>query len=344
MKRILLVSPFPPSIGGVSVSTQRLYENLVKDGFDVEKYNICYNKQKYNIPILLAIRFFCIPFFIVLKRKYDIIHFHVPGVSRKVFVSFFKIFYKRAKVVYTIHGDVKYLLLNKACLRALSKADKIICVQLGDSRRLPDYLSVKAVDNPAFIMPAHISEGDLSQEILYFSTKDDLPMMLFYGVVRLEAENFDLYGINDVVHLYQTLKNNHQKVKLLMFISYNTNDEKELQYVYNTRANFIGDEDVLIIENNRTSIVSLYKYAQVYLRLTKTDGDSLAIRESLAMGCPVIASNNSVRPKQCIVYNNTQDLYLKTIRVLFANKINETSTSMKNDYYDNLIKIYGSLL
>lgn len=51
MKKILLVSPFPPKLGGVSVSSERLYDNLINDGYEVIRYNIRFNSNFRNTII-----------------------------------------------------------------------------------------------------------------------------------------------------------------------------------------------------------------------------------------------------------------------------------------------------
>lgn len=70
MKKILLVSPFPPKLGGVSVSSERLYDNLINDGYDVLKYNIRFNNERFDTPLLLAIRYFWLPFYIIFHPEW----------------------------------------------------------------------------------------------------------------------------------------------------------------------------------------------------------------------------------------------------------------------------------
>ena len=45
--RILIVSPVPPAVGGISVSSSRLKDRLVLDGYEVDTYNM----QKASIPV-----------------------------------------------------------------------------------------------------------------------------------------------------------------------------------------------------------------------------------------------------------------------------------------------------
>ena len=62
MKRILIISPMPPLIGGVAISSGRLFDNLKADGYDVDSYNIRPNNKIFNSPVGLVLRFLWIHF------------------------------------------------------------------------------------------------------------------------------------------------------------------------------------------------------------------------------------------------------------------------------------------
>ena len=188
-KKILIISPFPPQIGGVSISSERLLQNLIADGFDVDYYRIKFKNNRYNKKILLTFKFFFIPFYILFNKKFDIIHLHVPATYRKVYISLTKkLFFKGAKTIFTLHGDVSNLLNSKLALWALSKADKIICVQKGDSQRLPAYLQKISIDIPAFILPKSINDDSIPQNVLHFCIEEDKPLIVFYGAIKLHGQ------------------------------------------------------------------------------------------------------------------------------------------------------------
>lgn len=334
--RILIVSPFPPLLGGVSVSSERLYNNLKEDGYDVEKYNII--KFGHN-PLLKIITFLWIPFFILFRKEYDIIHFHVPSKARKIYVAFFMPFYKRAKVIFTLHGDVTNLISDKKTLWALGKADKIICVQKGDTAKLPHELMGKSKDIPAFIMPKNVTECDIPQDILSFAKDNSAPLLLFYGSIRLKGALYDLYGIEDVLELCAHLESHKVNFRMLMLITYNSNDTEELNFMKKIVDAVSCKKNIMLVKSPKFSIIPIYKYTRIYLRPTKTDGDSLAVREAILMNCTTIASNNAVRPKEVITYSNMEEFCSIVVDTIKTPVISETSEQL--DYYNQIKDLYN---
>ena len=334
--RILIVSPFPPLLGGVSVSSERLYNNLKEDGYDVEKYNII--KFGHN-PLLKIITFLWIPFFILFRKKYDIIHFHVPSKARKIYVAFFKPFYKRAKIIFTLHGDITNLIGDKKTLWALGKADKIICVQKGDTAKLPTQLMVKSKDIPAFIMPKNVTESDIPQDILAFVKDQSAPLILFYGSIRLKQPLYDLYGIETTLDLCDYLESQKISYKMLLLITYNSNDTGEVKFMENVIRRLDNREHIMLVKTPNFPLIPIYQYSQLYIRPTKTDGDSLAVREAIQMNCTTIASKNAVRPKEVITYSNMEEFCSIVVDAIKTPVINEISE--QPDYYNQIKDLYN---
>lgn len=334
MKRILIISPMPPLLGGVSVSSYRLFENLKADGYDVNTYNIRPKGKFNNTSLGIILRFLWIPFYVIFHKKYDIIHCHVPGIYRKLYISIAKlIFFKGAKLIFTLHGDVRPL-LNKVAIFSMSKADRLICVQKGDSNLLPNHLRKNSFDIPAFIMPKKISEKSIPVEVLNFAKNKKHPLILFYGGVVVNEHYNDLYGINDAIDIYLALKEKHINAQMIMLISFKVNTCKE--FVNKAKGRLRNDDNVLFVENGGFDMLPLFKYADLYIRPTKTDGDSLAVREALCLHCPVIASNKSVRPKGVVVYSSANE-FLELSKKYITEVI---QVPEQENFYNQIIDVY----
>lgn len=334
--KILIVSPFPPLLGGVSVSSERLYNNLKEDGYDVEKYNII--KFGHN-PLLKMITFLWIPFFIFFRKKYDIIHFHIPSKARKIYIAFFKPIYKGAKVIFTLHGDVTNLIKDKRTIWALGKADKIVCVQPGDSTKLPPCIIEKSKDIPAFIMPKNVKESDIPQDILAFVKDNSAPLLLFYGSIRLKEPLYDLYGIEDTLDLCDYLEYHKLNFKMLMLITYDCNNSEEAKFMKKIEIAVSSKKNIILVKSPNFPIIPIYQYTKIYLRPTKTDGDSLAVREAIQMNCTTVASANAIRPKEVITYLNQEEF-----KSIVAELINNPKAKVKQeqpDYYKSLKELYN---
>ena len=80
----------------------------------------------------------------------------------------------------------------------------------------------------------------------------------------------------------------------------------------------------------------IFKYARVYVRPTKTDGDSLSVREALAMGCAVVTSDKAKRPSGALVYHTAEEFFGMTKDVLLNGA--ELSNKVKSENFYNQIK------
>lgn len=324
----------PPLIGGVAISSGRLFDNLRADGYDVDSYNIRPEGKFYATSIGIIFRFFLIPFYILFHKKYDIIHCHFAGTYRKLYISLVKpFFFKRAKLIFTLHGDVRPL-LNRLTIFSMCKADRLICVQKGDTAILPEKLRAKSVDIPAFIMPAKVTDEGLPTDVLNFVKNKKHPLILFYGGVVVNEQYNDLYGINDTVDMYMALRARCIDVQMLMFFSLkNKTDEN---FINKVRERLKGDNNVLLVVNGGVDMLPLFKYADLYVRPTKTDGDSLAIREALCMRCPVVASDKAIRPVGTAVYTSPQE-FLELSERYITRKV---GTCKQENFYSKIKEIY----
>lgn len=337
--RILLISPMPPLVGGVSVSSWRLFLRLRADGYDVSYYNLKFTNPRYNHWFFLVFRMFFIPFYICMHRRYDVVHCHVSGVLRKFYLSLMRPLYKGAKLIYTLHGDMGNLMGNTFFMWALDKADRIICVHEGDSRKLPLKIAKKAVDIPAFIMPVLDATPEIPLSVREFMVKDNKPLILFNGALVFSERYSDLYGFGDALDAYFLLKKRGFSVKLLMVVNGGCDDEIQRDFFENLKSTVRGEKDILIVDGG-FPFWPLFARGTLYLRPTKTDGDSLSIRESLALGCPVVASDSVIRPTAVHVFSlgDVEDLCEKIIKIL---KSPYREAQFSSDFYSEILDQYS---
>ena len=201
--------------------------------------------------------------------------------------------------------------------------------------------SVISLDNPAFILPARINLDGLPQKVLDFVYRNDSKLIIYYGSVRLDSDFPDLYGIEEMIELYNKLVKEHIPMRMLAFINYNESNSKEKSFL-DAQLNKISDSNnILCVRNNKTSIIGLYQYADIYFRPTKTDGDSLAVREALALGCTVVASDKAIRPNGTIVYSDKEDMFFKVRnRILSKDK---RERNIDNTFYRKIVELYESI-
>lgn len=337
MKRILIVSPFPPYLGGVSVSVQRLYNILISKGYYVIKFNThSENVINRGSKTLKYLKYLSLPIFILIHKRFDVIHFHVSGLFTKFYVSMWRFLFSRdTQFIITIHGQIDHVLTLKYGYFSLSKFDKIICVKPGDSLHLTAALKCKTVEIPAFIPP------DISNDVInYIPTalqeflSHDTFKFLLNGTIICNQMFFDLYGFKDSIVLLENLRKKGRNVDLILIILGSTLEKGSIDYL-NYLKSYIKskdlDEFIFWVENVNMELWPLLRKVNVFLRPTKSDGDALSVRESLYLGIPVIASDVVPRPTDTIIYDLHSETDFIDKAVSLIENYNDYVSSIKSN-------------
>lgn len=352
-KRILLVSPMPPAIGGISVSTSRLRDRLAEDGYEVDTYNLQIKFLPFGHALWQLFNVLWLPFYILGKKKYDIIHLHVSGYWRRVYVRLVRPLFKRARVVVTIHGDVANFIRMPLCENVLGAADRIICVRPGNRELLPQKLRTRTAEIPAFIMPpAHRIAGEvLPSDVRNFVdlvVADRFPLIVFNGSIVLSGRFYDLYGFTEMVAVIKRLRATGRKFAALMVVNDMHLDSAQKAFLSNIMEGLEDCPDLMLSVSRPFSLLPVLGCGRVlYVRPTKTDGDSLSVREALALGAHVVASDAAPRPDGAVCYDGSggeDALYHAVSQTM--DRITQECADKKNvfnDYYDEIIEVYDSL-
>lgn len=343
MRRILLISPLFPAIGGISVSVEKLRERLIADGNDVSTINVKFKNKILNNRFFLFIKFAIIPLIIFFSHKYDIIHCHVSGGYRKWYISLFKCLYRNAALLYTIHGDVYKMINDEKSIIALNRADGVICVQDGDSERLRAFLDTQVMlrDIPAFFFSNNNQDVSVPEIIISFIKSNSSPLIVVCGKVVVSSAYYDLYGLVDAAKLHVRLREKGYDSKMLMILIGDFSS-KEQEAVVGEIKSLVGEDNNFMLSSSVDSMEPIFANTAIYLRPTKTDGDSLSVREALACGCPVLASNVSRRPEGTVLYDcSLDDMEEKSIEIL---KRPFNVKYLSKDYYLQLISFYDEVI
>ena len=82
------------------------------------------------------------------------------------------------------------------------------------------------------------------------------------------------------------------------------------------------EENILILEDTpHPQTLLIIRSSTIFLRPTLYDGDAISVREALALGTPVIASNTDFRPEGTLLFDigNFEDLKDKISECLHLN-------------------------
>ncbi len=290
-KKILLIGPYPPPYGGVSMHIKRL-KALFSGEFNIDIVDES-RERKQGIFNLRSLNIFK---YLNKVFKTDIVHIHSGKFFfRMLHFSAASLFLK--KKIITIHG---YEPGRGANIRPmdrfiLNNCNKVIFV----SKELADAFNVKHyIINEAFLPPDVTSEAEIPIEVINWieQRKEQGYKIAVANAWRLDKhEEEDLYGLDLCIMAAKNNKENGIKTATIFVVSDRSGVIKTEQY-----KNMISEfalEDRFLVWEAPLSFIKLIIHTDIVLRPTNTDGDALTVREGLFLGKPVVASDVVIRPE-----------------------------------------------
>ena len=231
-------------------------------------------------------------------RRCDIIHINMSNPIVMLVMALAGRLLRKQKTLITIHGDSGHVRgLRRLLLRlALRVADLTFVLNDGSRDWVAGFLRPeKYAKVTAFLPPsaAELTPAEADKMLaadLVRRRQDYAGVFMTYAFnYELNADNHDLYGIDELVELFSRLP--------AWF----------LLVVDPTAENFKRHGDRLAAPNidfvtTRVNTLFLMRSFDGYIRNTMTDGDSLAVREALHLGLPCFASDAISRPRGAVVY------------------------------------------
>ena len=318
-KRILLVGPYPPPIGGISVHLRRLHHILIENVYDASIYNtrtedlskfgrcnryaklLFYNK--YDIVHVHGYRpiFFYITWFLKNWKSYD---FYFTDHNARLFDTLgfwgqkiYRFAIKKLSLLILVNNDVRSIYKNKCHV-------------------LPSNIIVRN----AFLPPVLNEERQImqtySQESKNF-VNTRKPLIVANASRIVFFNGIDLYGLDMCVELIYKCKSCFPNIGLLFVLANSKTDSSYLEAL-KRRIEYLGISDNFHFMTGQKELWPLFKLADLCVRPTVSDGDAVSVRESLYFGCPVIASNAVQRPAGTVTFTtrDIDDLCEKVVSIL----------------------------
>ncbi|ULQ54434.1 hypothetical protein [Flavihumibacter fluvii] len=344
-KKILLIGPVPPPAGGVSVHLWRL-RHLLSSDFDIELIDESrkIKQDQFNIRQMKPIGY--------LRRllRSDILSVH-SGLNALRFFHIVAGKLCRKKIILTLHAYPKE---KASFIRWIDEfmfgsCDIIISVnnEILDRLTLPEN---KTVVQYAFLPPVLKEEKELPKKVQDIIDKSRAlgKYIICSNAWRLDRFNDqDVYGLDMCIESVKALKSKGYLIQFIFNIS--TIDMFSAQFeAYQSQINEAGLADDFALINEELSFVKMMEQADLVVRPTNTDGDSLTIWEAIYLDKPIISSNVVNRPKGTVLFNNRDqnDFEMKLIQVLENLKNHEThSSSISYQHYKDLYtNLFGRLI
>lgn len=341
---ILLVGSYPPPFGGQSVHIQSLHSHLKDNDFSVTILNTGVNKLIGTREIISIKSSGDLLISLLFKYNTRLLHLHVANFEDlgKLIPVFAAAIFKKFIWVLTIHsGNIDLTLNNGTSVRKfliksmLSRVDKVICVN--DTIR--DILSKwihceKLVVIPAFYF--NFVEKKTSEEIETFLNTHD-PVISCVGFYE------PVYGFDLALLSIKELMKNYKKIGLIIM-----GDKKGESPRYETmiHEHRLSNHVFLAGNMDHDECLSVIKRSALFLRPTLFDGDSISVREALAMNVPVVASNTEFRPVGVDVFNgrNLEDMVKKMVLRLGSNVCRSGCTNSDLSNVEKIRRAYTTLM
>jgi hypothetical protein len=286
--KLLIIGKTPLPIGGVTIHVQRLLDHLKANNFEYHFFDL----KKFTL----------ISFIHALKRhKYAHLHTSSPNL-RLLFSIICSIV--QTKSIITIHGNLNRFSkvknsIDKMAVRfcnypiVLNKYSYDVALKLNSNTQLISaYLS-------------SIEKEELSAEIVEMI--HDIKNKYEYIVVtNAYSKSYDkngeeIYGIGFLIQFFKPMNN------YALIISDPSGD-----YSKNYSSQLTNCENIKIIGYPH-SFINILEYADIYIRNTSTDGDSLSIHEAIDLEVTVIATNIVDRPKEVHLIKRDDSVGLQSI-------------------------------
>lgn len=293
---LLFLGAIPPPLGGVSVYCARKIELLSK--FDVPFRHF---DSRKNTSIINLIIF---SWFLILSRKEFKIEINVsnPLVLFLLIISGiskFCVFFDHNGSRRLVKSKVKKAIFTefyKNCLK-IKVVNENLRVNYEESSQAK--ISVQGPFLPPSSLEVKLAEESFPSQFTYLLEKNrNIVLTSAWKAISTDEEH-DLYGILDSLDIYKKLLEIYKGHIFVLMVG-ELDSSSFSQLVEKEVIELSKFENFVFIAGGYSQLPLLPR-TKALLRLTKTDGDSVSVREALYFGANVIATKVGLRPEETIL-------------------------------------------
>jgi glycosyltransferase involved in cell wall biosynthesis len=317
MSRIVQVGAYPPPYGGVTVHLMRLHDALRQRGLDSTIIDL--SPTPKDVPGVLCMSWREATSYLLDTLPRSVVHFHnfAPahaGVYRRAA--------RRHVTVLSLHNErfgddlgALGLIRRRIALARLRRVHCIVvdsehCRQIAADlwgprarlRVIPEFIppaSIPALEHPAIL-----------------ELRSRCRFLLASNAWRLEFHRGqDLYGLDLLIELLRRLVHERGLDAGLVFLHPGSAETPYLSTLLDRARQANLGQRCLVVTEPLAESSSLWRIADVVVRSTNTDGNSLTVLEALSVGVPVVASDCVERPPGTVLFR-TRDVDDLTDRVV----------------------------
>ncbi|HEY1341694.1 MAG TPA: glycosyltransferase family 4 protein [Bryobacteraceae bacterium] len=294
--RVVQLGPYPPPHGGVQSNLVAIRDYIRRQGHACAVINLTRHRGEERDGVFYpgtpqqVVR-------LLLNGRYDIIHLHIGGELplRLLMLALVCTLVPRAKTVFTFHSGGYPSSPAGRTARPFSLRGFVFrrfdCV-IGVNQQLCDLFRRFGVPNdrirliyPHTVPAAPDPGGALPEPLASFFARHD-PVFITVGLLEPE------YDLPLQIEAMQTILERLPRAGLAIAGS----GSLEADLRARIAAVPYADQILLCGDVQHAATIRAIRQATALLRTTLYDGDSVAVREALHLGTPVIATDNGMRP------------------------------------------------
>lgn len=344
--RIVQLGPMPPPHGGVATNMLAIHEALTSCGHRSTIVDVTNRKGRQVAANVLKPRSAFGLVKMLARLDCDIVHFHIGGdFSLKLaFLTLFCGLLPKKKSVVTFHsGGYARDAVNTATPRSLrGAAFRSVDMLIGVNEQMIKMFRSFGVDEKLarLILPFELKRPDPSVKIP-IGLEDFIgkckPFLLSVGALQTEYRNdFLIKAMPSVVERFPAAG--------LLIVGAG---DIETELKRDIASSIVAERMMIAGDVPHPVVLHLIDRADALIRITEYDGDSIAVREALFLGTPVIASDNVNRPKGVILLDSRLDpneLVGKLIKAEEAQFAGQSDASPEGGNAARVVEVYKQLL
>jgi glycosyltransferase involved in cell wall biosynthesis len=349
--KVVQVGAYPPPYGGVTVHLMRLHDHLRAVGIESTILDLSATDKG-----VAGVRPLDWPAAVALLERSPrtIVHFHNFEAGH---AGVYERLARRHVAVLSLHNERFPAELGRLGAlrrrRALAQLRRLHCVVVDSEHSLELARGLWGAGVEMRVIPEFIAPGAVPplEHPALCALRRRSTLLLASNAWRLcMHEGQDLYGLDLAVETVRRLVHDHGLDVGLAFLLPGGEAGDASGYLARMRrliADLRLEQRVLIVTDPIEEASSLWREADVVLRATNTDGNSLSVLEALAVGTPVVASDCVPRPEGALLFRTRDpgDLTEKTAAVLHDLPAWRARVSALDghDHADAFARLYGEL-
>jgi glycosyltransferase involved in cell wall biosynthesis len=339
-KRICIIGPCPPPLGGVSVHIKRVIATLQQQNNIIYQIN---PEQLYAFDFLSKKPFKYVAQFWYLVKLCVMIVYVRPHIvmyhsfcKRNTIPELVILSYLKKIIVYTsffIEHDCRHMYertqtWQKKFTYYLKKFDHLVCIGNTTYNSYQDNtidMPTRVTVESAFLPPVAAEEkficATYPQELFTF-LNTHTPIIVVNAFKLTLWHDKDLYGIDQTIEMVNNLKKTYEAIGLVIVLG-SIGDEQYYQILMQ-RIDAYNLQHAVFIMCGQKELWPLLKYATVFVRPTLSDSYGISIAEALYVGTSAVASDVCKRPAGTILYKAEKAIDLaEKVRLVLCKDMNE---------------------